>query len=251
MNKDNKYELPEDAFQRKDFIAAKYLYTIELKTNPESFIYWRLAQCQYMLKEYPEAMAMCKKSLELQPERAKAHLTLNKIYATQYLDSDAEAEARIALELDPSLPDAYVALARAQFIQHDFIAAEENIQVALEKNPEDWYSHYLHGLIFRCTKRQKEALKELKIAYHLNPVRRSRYSVIYQYFIINNVLISIFITSLVFIGFFTKVFPLLMVGISIVFVYGVIDIFIRRVPQAIMLFATDAIILVLYYLNGH
>ena len=239
---------PEDAFQNKDFKKAKKLFYKTLVKDSSPFIYLRLAQCHFMLQEYPEAVLMCEKTLELEPDSAKGYAMLSKAHLYQNKVLDAEIEAEKAIMLDNTLHDAYLSFAHVKIIQGDFCAAEKNIKITLEQDPHEWFAHYLLAIICRKTDKKKEALQELRLAYQLNPSKKLRWFVIKQYLNANIQWISIIVALVLFIGILTGQFVIMVVEVLIFFIIGIIHLVRKRIPQAILSFLIGLMYLGLHYL---
>ena len=84
MTEDPKMAHAEDFYITEDYRAAKELYKSLLVNSPSPFIFQRLAQCHYALKEYDDAMVACEKAIELAPI-----LPVLKLYLAKYTTSKA------------------------------------------------------------------------------------------------------------------------------------------------------------------
>jgi TolB-like protein/DNA-binding winged helix-turn-helix (wHTH) protein/Tfp pilus assembly protein PilF len=139
----------------------------------------------YWNKRTPEnihkAIAFLRKAIDEDPAYARAYAGLADCYnqlGTVLIGSQppteirpvAIAAARKALEIDPELSEAHAALAYAKLYDWEWVAAEQGFQRAIQLNPSYasahlWYAHYLS-----MRKRPDEALREVRLAYQLDPL---------------------------------------------------------------------------------
>jgi hypothetical protein len=96
--------------QRRSLQAAE-VYEMAIRRGlHDSAVYDRLAQTLLASEKLPEARAAARQALELNPNDARAYVTLGNIYIRQDLER-AAAEYRRALELEPGNPEAKRGLA--------------------------------------------------------------------------------------------------------------------------------------------
>ena len=100
-------QITEDAYQKGDFQAAKRQYSTISQNFDDPFVYLRIAQCHFALKEYSDAEIICQTALELNPNFADLHILLGKVFYQQNHLLKAEEEAMKAIKLDENLAGAY------------------------------------------------------------------------------------------------------------------------------------------------
>ncbi|MFC1743228.1 tetratricopeptide repeat protein [Candidatus Riflebacteria bacterium] len=87
---------------------------------------------------YNDAIKMCKKALEVEPDSARGHFELAGAYNENYeanMKSDAIKEYRLAISLDPEFVEAYFGLAGIYRMKRMYDKAIETYQMVLDIDP--------------------------------------------------------------------------------------------------------------------
>ncbi len=127
---------------------------------------------------YEQALGEYVGSLNVDADRAEAHLNLGSLYATQGDLARAEAEYREAIAITPALGGAWANLADLYRAQGREAEAERTLRQGLEAAPRDPGVHHALGLALVRARRLPEAVEELRKAAELPP-ERARYAYVY------------------------------------------------------------------------
>ena len=136
---------------------------------------WNKRTEEHLMK----AIEYFEKAVELDPNYALAYAGLadaysvlpsNIGYPVEEAIPKAKEAARQALELDDNLAEAHASLGLALKIEGDFESAEQEYLRAIKLNHGYAYAHYWYSLLLDDAGRDEEGLKELEIAFELDPV---------------------------------------------------------------------------------
>jgi tetratricopeptide (TPR) repeat protein len=120
-------------------------------------------------KQLDEAIAECRKAVELEPKLARAHCNLGAALLLKNQLDEAIAECRKAVELEPkdALAHYRLGLVLTEMNQRDDATAE--FKRAVDLDPHDALIHLEFGIGLAAKNRLDDAIAEFKIAIDLNP----------------------------------------------------------------------------------
>jgi len=128
-----------------------------------------------------EAIEKFKEAISLSPDYAQAYAEMALAYnllGFMYLLPANEAYpkarefAQKAIEIDPANADAYVILANTKlFFGWDWEMAGNRFMKAIELNPNSAHARVYYAFHLLCLGRVNESLREMTIAYSLDPLR--------------------------------------------------------------------------------
>jgi serine/threonine protein kinase/Flp pilus assembly protein TadD len=157
--------------KKKSINFAREMFSQAIRKDPGyTLAYAGLADCHSYLYWYFErlesnldaAMANSQKALDLDPERAEAHVSRGLALALGKRYQEAERQFETAIKLNPHLWDAYYFFARTCFMQGDYERAAIYFEKAFEVNPEDHQAPNLLGFVLRCLNRIDESIAVYK-----------------------------------------------------------------------------------------
>src|SRR5262249_53222870 len=111
--------------------------------------------------EFDAAMAEYIESLNVDADRAEAHLQLGALYAMRRDNARAEAEYKTALEQTPSIAAAWANLADLYRTEGREDEAQATLRRGLEVAPRDAGLHHALGLALVRRRQTPEAVEEL------------------------------------------------------------------------------------------
>lgn len=101
---------------------------------------------------YNQAIQICKKALDIDPESARGHYELAEAYNENYeanMKNDAIKEYRMAISLDPDFIEAHFRLAGIYRMKRMYDKATESYQMVLDIDPTGNYARDAHrSLVF-------------------------------------------------------------------------------------------------------
>ena len=98
--------------------------------------------------QWAAAEEQFKKAIELDPDRASAHVWYASLLTTMGRFDEAVNETRRAKDLDPFNPFAVMSLGRAYYRARDFDKAIEYLKNVLKENPSNWNAEYVLGYAY-------------------------------------------------------------------------------------------------------
>ena len=128
--------------------------------------------------DFDAAFAETVRSLEVDADRAEAHLSLGSLFAARGENEGAERELKQAISLTPAIAGAWANLADLYRAQGREPEAETTLRKGLSAAPRDPGLHHALGLALVRAKMMPEALRELALAATLPP-ERPRYAYVY------------------------------------------------------------------------
>lgn len=164
-------ELKPNDFRPHALLGYTYMAQFKLKSASESFaraielkpdnklLYINKAQADIWRNEKEEAVATCRKALEIDPKFAQAYMLIGE--ALQYDEKrrdEAEAAFRAAVKADPNYFPVLVKLGSSLlYNKKDEKGAEENFRKALELDPKRMAGRFELGRLLVKQNRLKEA----------------------------------------------------------------------------------------------
>ena len=122
-----------------------------------------------------EALANCKRALDLDDRLPGTYITLGKIHDDASKHDLAVQEFQHALELNPRDPDALSGMARAYENAGRIADAEAAYKKAIALRPDYWDGYNSLGLFYDRQRRFDEAIVQLKRAVDLTPDNAQAY----------------------------------------------------------------------------
>jgi tetratricopeptide (TPR) repeat protein len=164
-------ELKPNDFRPYALSGFSYMAQWKLKSASESFakaielkpdnklLYLNKAQADIWRNERDEAVATCRRLLEIDPTSARAYMLIGDALQTDDKRRDeAEAAYRAAVKADPSFVSAFVSLGNSLlYNKKDEKSAEENFRRAMESDPKKMAGRFELGRLMVKQKRLKEA----------------------------------------------------------------------------------------------
>ena len=128
-----------------------------------------IAQAWSQMGNYPRAVEICHKALQLDPKLAQAHFIAGMALIRSGHPADAVSEFRSELELDPHNNDAqyHLAFALLQLSHND--EAVELLREVLARDPNHAQANYELGRELLEEGKKEEAITYLEAAARLNP----------------------------------------------------------------------------------
>jgi TolB-like protein/DNA-binding winged helix-turn-helix (wHTH) protein len=151
--------------------------------SEDAYLKYHEARYQWSLRgelRIARAIALLQEAIDLAPDFAEAHMALAQTLAVQPFYTDdpvaerfvkARASAARALELDASL--AAEASALEGFLlwrERRWQQAEIQLKKALRLDPDQVNAHYWYSWLLSALGKYDEAMREMQIAWRLNPV---------------------------------------------------------------------------------
>jgi len=148
------------------------VYNLYLK----GMFYWNKWSPEYVQK----AMKIFEQTIELEPDFALAYSGLSAcnvylgavgILPPKVAYPKAKQLAMKALKLDDSIPEAHVSLAMVHYFgDWDWVSSEKCFLRALKINPNYADAHQYYAMLLATLGHNKKALKEVELAYLLDPL---------------------------------------------------------------------------------
>jgi len=138
--------------------------------RPES--YFNLAILETYQGNYRKADSLYNLAIELDSLNSFFYINYADLYRAMGNDNQSEKILIKALQVSPNSSDVYLALGLLYSRQNkpqESLAALEN---AIISNEENTYSRYVYAIALNSNGKIKEAIKQLNIAYELNPYDR-------------------------------------------------------------------------------
>jgi len=126
--------------QKMDDAATAFRKAIDLSKGHYADPYFELASIFADQEKFPEAEAMARKGMGIQPDSWRAHYELARILFGEGLPVDAEQSALEAKKLYPKFPRLYIVLANIQLRLGKNEAVIEDLDTYLKLAPEGTYS---------------------------------------------------------------------------------------------------------------
>ncbi len=164
----------ESAIDTRKYRLAVNLFRALVAAEPEDPIaYQGLARALLYVKDYDEAIAACRKALELNPSLSLAHVTMAAAhYGKKNLDA-FRAEAQEAYKLDPTSADVLTCQGVMLLLDRRVDAAIESLGEAIRVNPTDVVAHRNLAYAFEVVGQRAKALHEARRVFALDPSLRS------------------------------------------------------------------------------
>ena len=120
-------------------------------------------------KNFPAAMELYIKVLELEADNFEAHVGLGAVHL-QAPDFDAASEEfATALDIDPDSPAGYLGMGEVHFLKKEYSKAIKQYAKCLELDSELAQAHCNRGLSYFYQKNHKKAFLDLQKAYRFDP----------------------------------------------------------------------------------
>ncbi len=156
-------------------------------TPPESYLAFLRGNTallhSYSEQSLREAQWQFERAIALDPSNARAHAALSEtmhFVAVFYrpgdrsqLDRTARELAEKSIHLDPNLADGHSSLGSILYDGLEFVAAEEEAHIALALNPNLTIARMWYSALLSEEGRADDALRELHLAYELDPQSRN------------------------------------------------------------------------------
>jgi len=116
-----------------------------------------------------EAVAACRKAVEINPRNAVAHARLGQVYGEQGRLAEAAASFKKAVEIDPGNYRVHVELGWFYIAQRRYAEAEKSLKVSLEINQRDAKAFEGLGNVYLNQDKVAKAAVAFKKALEINP----------------------------------------------------------------------------------
>lgn len=130
--------------------------------------------------EIRQGIAFYQQAIDVDPLYALAFAGMAQAYASLPITSDvkpneafpqAKAAANKALEIDPNLAEARIVLGVVEFwYEWDWTNAESELKKAIAVSPNNSDAHRFYSVLLTVTGRHDEAITEMELARHLDPL---------------------------------------------------------------------------------
>ena len=159
----------QSAQQRGDLTSAVKLYTTAIVADPALFqAYYQRATALIGLGREAEAEADLKKVTQLEPNFARAHRGLGRIWLDRGQTEEAKRELARAVELDPKLTGVRIYYASALLKSGEPASAIEHLRVAIEQREESPLAYALIGVAEERLGKSAEAFEDYGRAIELD-----------------------------------------------------------------------------------
>ena len=133
------------------------------------------------VNEFKRLIGMLEKAVKIDPKFTLALVALAENYnllgtfmgqSPEYYQPKAKEAIEKALELDDSLSEAHTLFGKIKMdFDHDWTGCEREFKRAIQINPNNELAHHWYGEVYlSAMKRLDEAVLELEISQHLNPL---------------------------------------------------------------------------------
>lgn len=147
---------------RPEALAA-FLQALKAGMGRDEVTVWRhIGEVQVDLLASNEAMEAYANALRIDPNDARAHLALGRLYLDRNEPERAIVELRSALKADPALDGIRASLGRAYRELGDLQAAVTILKEETERNPSDQESRYILGQTLLKLGRVDEGRREME-----------------------------------------------------------------------------------------
>jgi serine/threonine protein kinase/tetratricopeptide (TPR) repeat protein len=182
---EGQYAYPEDfwlnlilgdtLFNRQDYAGALRYHSVAVALRPDSpTAHIDLSLDLKDLQKLDEAIACCKRAIEIDHNYPVAHVNLGGLLLAQRKVDEAIVEFRIAIDLDPSESNRVVAagahndLGFALHYKQQLDKAMQEYRKAIDLEPKWSVPHTNLGYALRDKKKPEDAVRELRIALDLD-----------------------------------------------------------------------------------
>ena len=136
----------------------------------------------FLERQFERAIPDLKRSLELDPQQARATELLGLSYFFLNRTEEAEETFRQACRLDPDDSEAWLFLGIVYYRKDFFAQALQSLETALRRNPKDFRIHEYLARTLEATGATDSALKEYSEAVRWNGEQQGRASTPHLYF---------------------------------------------------------------------
>jgi len=149
---------------------ALEIYLEIARTTPRSpLAYQGIAQSQYQLKKYEEALRASKIALDLDPRLTAPHIILAYIYARNKDSEQSRRQAEIALELAPSQFETLDCYGTILAAENKYEEAVPYLVRAVEIEPSALSAHHNLAIVYQQLGETGKLTQELRTIYRLSP----------------------------------------------------------------------------------
>jgi len=142
-------------------------------------------QIDHDKKWLDEALANCKKALELDSRLSAVYVTLGRIHNDSGNHDLAMTELQHALELDPRNADALIGVAHAQESAGQIAEAEASYKKAVALRPDSWDGYNTLGGFYYRQHRVDDAIVQLQQVVKLTPDNTQAYNNLAGFYLIS------------------------------------------------------------------
>jgi Tfp pilus assembly protein PilF len=154
---------------QKDYPRAKAFYLYALRIRPNYMdAHLDLGTTYAALGEVDQAEAQFLAAEMLSPLSVRVHNTLSDFYLNQRKPEKAEEEARLSLAILPTA-EADWDLGLAEWLGGDRRGVEKSFLDALALDPSSSKAHFMLGLIYMDSTRNKDAIREFQSVLQIDP----------------------------------------------------------------------------------
>ena len=140
------------------------------ESDPEAVNrYLELASKLRGRKNFPAAMELYIKVLEIEADNFEAHVGLGAVHLQTPDFEAASEEFATALDIDPDSPAGYLGMGEVHFLQKEYSKAIKQYAKCLELDGELAQAYCNRGLSYFYQKNHKKAFLDLQKAYRLDP----------------------------------------------------------------------------------
>src|SRR5258708_27908172 len=164
------FEEAQKLIKSKNYKKALSFFENALKENPnQALTYQGIAQCQYDLGKYKEAIDASKKALMIEPRLIMPHTILAFIYGRTQNLVEGHKEAVVALGLDPNSFEALNCYGTILLAEGRYDEAASFLYKATEINPNSFATHQNLAIAYEKKADLRRYLEETKIVFRLRP----------------------------------------------------------------------------------
>jgi tetratricopeptide (TPR) repeat protein len=173
-----KPEQAMESLRKKRFAEAAALFEEALASEPGAMEKYEAPYAQALLGEAAtildtnprQAEALIQQAINVDPQNAKAHFYLGKIYtSTKYYPKAIQAYGRV-IKLNPQFSDAFFNLGFIYYSTRDFAKAEEMFQKSVALEPPYLDEAYFNlAMVQNLQGKYEESLHSLERAVEVNP----------------------------------------------------------------------------------
>lgn len=163
-----------------DFKTALMLYQKIISTEPQTAIAYQYASVALAnLGNYPDALSMSIKALQLDPTLVIPHTTIAIVYNELGEKEKSRKEAKIALEKDPESPEALCCSGILSLVDNNLDDALKYLEKAVQINPSFYLAQYNLATVYQRKYDPRKLLRQTVILFRLRPNIKSLFRLMY------------------------------------------------------------------------
>lgn len=159
-----------DAFLKHEFSKSLNFYQQEMIADPKNLeALLGAAKCYAMMKNYTEAVSLCKRIIDLNPNFTMAHVVLSEIYYQTGESSKSRYEIELAYSISPADPNVLESYGVLLFQDKNWDRGIEILEEALRLDPKMYHAYFNLSIMYEKKQDIDKVLWCAQKIYELNP----------------------------------------------------------------------------------